>query len=284
MLRQALPLARQRVGRSIGSTAKTQWRASRQNPKILEVRDLLRRELQQSLTKTCRDPTQTPNHGILILNPASTTRTPSYSQEPQVLPPKALNHRLLALSCLPHQQPIPYDRRQITLYPHRVLPSFLPALREANSRPHHLHQFLQPREYVPTPQRLLRMALLRIKALRLPQRRHSLPQNASLGGSGGRCRLYLSLLFLATLVGHIILCFRTTFTTFLLNMSPSVKMQYCILKSESSGNAFQTSLIPPTARPQIRATRSRYRAEVGCRGRLQETNIRPVIYRPKESI
>ncbi len=44
MLRQALPLTRQSVGRSIGSTVKTQWRAARQNPKILEVRDLLRRE------------------------------------------------------------------------------------------------------------------------------------------------------------------------------------------------------------------------------------------------
>lgn len=249
MLRQALPLARQRVGRSIGSAAKTQWRASRQNPKILEVRDLLRTELQQNLTKTCRDPTQTLNHAILILKPASTTRTPSFSQEPQVLPPKALNHRLLALSCLPHQQPIPYDRRQITQYPHRVLPLFLPRLREAKSRLFHRHQFLQPREYVPTPQRLLRMALLRIKALRLPQPRHNPPPNANLGGSGGRCRLYSSLLFLATLVGHIILCFRTTFTTSSLNMSPSVKMRYCTLKSESSGNAFQISLIPRTARP-----------------------------------
>ena len=168
MLRQALPLARQRLGRSIGSEVRTQWRTSRQNPQILEVRGLLERELQQALTKSCRDPMQTRNHGILILNPASTTRTPSFFQEPQVLPRKALNHRLLALFCLLRQQPIPYDRRQITLYPHRVLPLFLPRLREAKSRLHHLHQFLQPREYVPTPQRLLRMALLRIKERRSP--------------------------------------------------------------------------------------------------------------------
>ena len=189
MLRQALPLARQSVRISIGSAAKTQWRASRQNPKILEVRDLLRRELQQTLTKPCRDPTQTPNHSILILNPASTIRTLSFFQEPQVLRRKALNHRLLALSCLPHQQPIPYDHRQITLYPSRAPLSFLPRLREAKSRLHHLRQFLQPREYVPTPQQLLRMALLWNKALHLLQLRHSPPPNASPDGSEGHCRL-----------------------------------------------------------------------------------------------
>ena len=189
MLRQALPLARQSVGRSIGSAAKAQWRASRQIPKILEVREMLQRELQQTLTKTCRDPTQTPKDQILILNPASTIRTPSFFQEPQVLPRKALNHRLLALSCLPHQQPIPYDHHQTTLYPHRALHSFLPRLREAKSRLHHLHQFLQPREYVPTPQQLPRMALLRAKAVRLPQLRHTPLPNASLGGSEERCRL-----------------------------------------------------------------------------------------------
>lgn len=189
MLRQALPLARQSVRRSIGSAAKTQWRASRQHPKIIEVRDLLRRELQQTLTKTCRDPSQTPNHWILILNPASTIRTPSFFLEPQVLPRKALNHRLLGLSCLPLQQPIPYDHHQTTLYPNRALHLFLPRLRQAKSRLHHLHQFLQPREYVPTPQQLLRMALLWIEALRLLQLRRSPPPNANLDGSEGRCRL-----------------------------------------------------------------------------------------------
>lgn len=188
MLRQALPLGRQSVGRSIGSVANTQWRTSRQIPNILKVRDMLRRELQQTLTKLCRDSMQTPKHQILILNPASMIPTPLFSQEPPVLPRKALNHRLLALSCLPHQQPFPYDHHQTTLYHHRALHSFLPRLREARSRLHHLHQFLQPREYVPAPQRLLRMALLRTKAVRLPQRRHSPPPNASLDGSEGRCR------------------------------------------------------------------------------------------------
>lgn len=189
MLRQALPLARQSIRRSIGSAATTQWRASRQNPKIPEVRDLLRKELQQTLTRICRDPTQTSNHQILILNPASTIRTPSFFQGPQVLPRKALNRRLLALSSLPHRQPIPYDHHQITLYPHRALRSFPRRLLEAKSRLHHLHQFLQPREYVLAPQQLLRMALLWIKTPRLLQLRHRPPSNASLDGSEGHCRL-----------------------------------------------------------------------------------------------